>query len=262
MRAAGLFSARHADWQRGQSALERAMHHYRDRHANLDTAREKEVEAQRRLKAAGVALVDAVAAWAPDILVIEDREAVIAELQAWVDAPRGTSALEEAAHRALAAALAEIAQEQAQWSAEKAALETERNAALEEQHRLLAGRHTPPEPPWTRRRPADQRGAPLWQLCDFQGDVDDLARVGLESALEGAGLLDAWVTPDGAVLAAGMLDAALTLDAPEQQPSLAAVLEPWPHPDVPDAIVHGVLARIGLRQGLVHVDLQATGWGR
>ncbi|MFB5763619.1 TIGR02680 family protein [Paenibacillus medicaginis] len=42
-----------------------------------------------------------------------------------------------------------------------------------------------------------QAGAPLYAVCDFRSDVDDITRAKVEQALERAGLLDAWISPDG-----------------------------------------------------------------
>ena len=65
-------------------------------------------------------------------------------------------------------------------------------------------------------------GAPLWQIVDVRDEIptdadestarkglNDAERAGLEAALEASGLLDAWVTPDGRVLAADQLDVTL-----------------------------------------------------
>ena len=40
-------------------------------------------------------------------------------------------------------------------------------------------------------------GAPLWKVTDFAPGLSDDERAGLEAALEAAGILDAWVTPEG-----------------------------------------------------------------
>ena len=40
-------------------------------------------------------------------------------------------------------------------------------------------------------------GAPLWKVTDFAPGLADDERAGLEAALEAAGILDAWVTPEG-----------------------------------------------------------------
>lgn len=52
---------------------------------------------------------------------------------------------------------------------------------------------------WSRRtRPkASSDGAPLWELLDPIESLPGGTLAGLEAALAGAGLLDAWVTPDG-----------------------------------------------------------------
>lgn len=43
----------------------------------------------------------------------------------------------------------------------------------------------------------DRPGAPLWKLCEFETGLSPLQRAGLEAALEAAGILDAWIWPDG-----------------------------------------------------------------
>lgn len=52
---------------------------------------------------------------------------------------------------------------------------------------------------WERRqRPASSaEGAPLWELLDPVDDLPAATVAAVEAALAGAGLLDAWVTPDG-----------------------------------------------------------------
>ena len=64
----------------------------------------------------------------------------------------------------------------------------------------------------------------LWQAIDYAPGLDAAAQAGLEAALEAAGLLDAWVTPDGALLDRETLDAVL-VDGPRHEgPTLADVL--------------------------------------
>ena len=62
--------------------------------------------------------------------------------------------------------------------------------------------HPTPPTPYTRGSDARERrpGAPLWQLVDFRRDIDEEDRAGIEAALEAAGILDAWVTPNGELL--------------------------------------------------------------
>jgi uncharacterized protein (TIGR02680 family) len=78
-------------------------------------------------------------------------------------------------------------------------LNIERATLEEERQRLEDGSDATPPPPYTRDAGArnSREGAPLWQLVDFQEQVADRERSGVEAALEVAGLLDAWVSPDG-----------------------------------------------------------------
>jgi hypothetical protein len=85
-----------------------------------------------------------------------------------------------------------------------------------ERSRLEAGEDQAPPAPYTRDATirAKAAGAPLWQLVDFAPHVDDRARAGLESALEASGILDAWVLPDGVVMAAQTHEILLTVRQP------------------------------------------------
>ena len=64
---------------------------------------------------------------------------------------------------------------------------------------MRAGGHDAPPVPHTRAPGVrdDRPGAPLWKVTDFAPGLPDDERAGLEAALEAAGILDAWVTPDG-----------------------------------------------------------------
>ncbi len=66
----------------------------------------------------------------------------------------------------------------------------------------------PPAPAVHRDDRAGAAGAPLWRLVDFVDGVAPAERAAVEAALEGAGVLDAWVRPDGVVLD-GRFDAVL-----------------------------------------------------
>jgi uncharacterized protein (TIGR02680 family) len=90
------------------------------------------------------------------------------------------------------------------------ALADERMPLVAEKAELEAETDPAPAPlPIRAPREEGRLGAPLWQLVDFNDGLDADERAGLEGALEGAGLLDAWVTPTGEVLAPGSDDVAL-----------------------------------------------------
>lgn len=134
-----------------------------------------------------------------------------------------------------------------------------RLAALRDQRVTVVEAVDPaPTPPSWRREDRDGLvGAPLWRLVDFRDTlaVDD--RAGLEAALEGAGLLDAWVFPDGRVSDRSRHDVGLvpsavasgTSDAgPADLPDLTAVLvtDPAGSHLVPTVVVERVLRSIRL----------------
>ncbi|MFI5038276.1 MAG: TIGR02680 family protein, partial [Solirubrobacterales bacterium] len=128
------------------------------------------------------------------------------------------------------AASAALAREEAGLEVEEREvrqLAGELDASIE---RLQAGEHETPPIPHTRDPSAreERAGAPLWLLVDFRSGVPEQRRAGIEAALEASGILDAWVSPDGELLAPGTQDVLLTPD--ERDPvggaRLHDVLEP------------------------------------
>jgi uncharacterized protein (TIGR02680 family) len=89
-------------------------------------------------------------------------------------------------------------------------------------------------------------------LCDFGPNLPVEAQANLEASLEGAGLLDAWVTPDGELLPSGEQDAVLVAGRsvlPER--SLAELLQPTDG----SPVVEAVLRHIGLESGPAWVSV-------
>ncbi|MFJ3440627.1 TIGR02680 family protein [Streptomyces sp. NPDC086081] len=93
-------------------------------------------------------------------------------------------------------------------------------------------RRTDPEPPVPHHRDAERSpgsGAPFYQLVDFAENLTSADRTGLEAALEASGILDAWVSADGALLDPGTRDTLLQPGAvPLEGPTLASALRPAP----------------------------------
>ncbi len=103
----------------------------------------------------------------------------------------------------------ELAGEQARVTSRRSTLSAELASAVARVGEIEERQD--PEPPvlHPRRASRDGRpGAPLWAVCDFAADLPDEQRPLLEAALEDAGILDAWIAPDGSVH-----DADLTLIA-------------------------------------------------
>lgn len=57
----------------------------------------------------------------------------------------------------------------------------------------------PATPPWRMSDRSGRAGAPLWACCDFTAPsrLSAADRAGIEAALDAAGLLDAWLSPEG-----------------------------------------------------------------
>ena len=183
---------------------------------DLDAAAEARLAAEDAVATAGTALAGAWQAYSTgvrELALPHPDEVGLAEWAATLDGPNPA----EAALRSASASATQVlaaAKARAEGRAEEAAgvlggLESERR-------RLEAGEIARPPAPYTRAEGVrDGRpGAPLWQLTDFTRPVGEGQRAGLEAALEAAGLLDAWVTPDGQLLDAGTHDVIVTVGSP------------------------------------------------
>ncbi|MET9692997.1 TIGR02680 family protein [Streptomyces sp. NPDC006514] len=211
--------------------------------------------AEDTAQAAGRALVDAVREHAGRCGELEyaDPAGLLDELQEWTrhqDGPYPARRRASEAHSATAAVLADQAARSAQH---RAGLAARTRDAEQELAGLESGGRRAPQAPYTRTPGLrDQApGAPLWRLIDFREEVTEHDRAGLEAALEGAGLLDAWVRPDGVVLAPDGHDVLLAPNSgPVAGASLADVLRPAvDHGDARAAQV-GVEAVAGLLEAI------------
>ncbi|GAB2894562.1 TIGR02680 family protein [Streptomyces mayteni] len=237
--------------------------------AELSVSAERRDAAQTGAEHAGRAQVTAVRDHLADCveLRLDDTTGLLDQLQDWsghLEGPYPARTAAAATHRARSTELAEAT----------AALSTRGTASTERRDTLTAeltalesGGQRGPTPPPTRAADArhDRAGAPLWRLVDFHDHVAAADRAGVEAALQAAGLLDAWVLPDGTPLAAGTHDTLLTPDAPAPGPSLAQLLRPAVDPDdpraaavTPDTITR-LLTAIGYGEQPTHTWVDAHG---
>ncbi|MGQ0521118.1 MAG: TIGR02680 family protein [Actinomycetota bacterium] len=163
----------------------------------------------------------------------------------------------EAVRQALAALATELGAEDAVarsvLGAERSAATAERAALAEERARWAGGGLVDPDGPAWRTPRAGLAGAPLWRLVDVAPGVSTADVDGMESALAGAGLLDAWVEPDGAVhLGDGRADVVFSPRAWTGR-SLAQVLVPADAVEVDAGVPAGVVAAV-----VASVPLAAT----
>ncbi|GLZ28072.1 hypothetical protein Lesp02_02620 [Lentzea sp. NBRC 105346] len=130
-------------------------------------------------------------------------ETWMAQVASIVDAPAPGPVLGELLRRQhLQPAQEEITGQLARQQQQLTAAESERTRLSTEVDRLSSETEpTPPEPTlWSRRpRPTGvtNAGAPLWRLVDPAATTSPVHVAALESALDAAGLLQAWITPDG-----------------------------------------------------------------
>ncbi|WP_326636488.1 TIGR02680 family protein [Nonomuraea fuscirosea] len=188
-------------------------------------------------------------------LRLDDPDELIAALRSWAASTDGPNPAANAVGDAARAATDALGRLGAELDSE---IQEARRAAADlsgEISRLEAGGHEAPPPPHTRDPAArlDRPGAPMWKVVDFADAVAADHRAGLEAALEAAGILDAWVTPDGTLLAAD--DTVVVAGEPPSGPSCAAVLRPAVDRADPqaatlaDSAVEAVLSGIGLGPG-------------
>lgn len=177
----------------------------------------------------------------------DESAAALAALAEWVvvmdgDNPAGRLLLslqQRAAER--------LAERGAALDGRRLALESEIGVLEEERDHLEAGVDPVPPPPHTRDVNARKarEGAPLWQLVDFRDAVAGTQRAGLEAALEGAGLLDAWVSPDGRLQSG---DGGVLFHDTQAlaRPPLASSLADWLQPVIPrdSAVPAGIVAQV------------------
>ena len=236
--------------------------HRRDELATqLDAARDDERDAAGAREQAVADVVADYRRWAAELseLAVPAADELAWELETWRDAQTDRSLLAHAIDAAVAAATSALADDRATARGTRQHLATQRHALAAERDRVGAARHLPPPVPHTRDIHArDGRpGAPLWQLVEPAADLDPGHTAGYEAALEAAGLLDAWISPDGRVLDRDDHDVALlAADLPAAPDGgLAAVLVPAIDPDDPQAsavdtaVVQAILERIGRRAG-------------
>ena len=224
--------------------------------ARLAEGRERAVAAQSAVIEAGKRLAAGYRAWydAATELAVAAPDEALAALEAWTDTLDGPNPAAAAAAEAHRLASAALTRRETELGAQRVAAERERDALDAEAQRLEAGGHDAPPAAYTRDHTdrVGRPGAPLWRAVDFADTVGRQDRAGIEAALEAAGLLDAWLTPDGTLLAADRDDAVILPDRPAPDGGLTAVLRPAIDRDDPsaaalsDEAVWAVLAALAL----------------
>jgi uncharacterized protein (TIGR02680 family) len=225
--------------------------------AEVQAAADRLAAAEREASERGQELARAFRSYLDELteLRVADPDELIAALGVWAATGNGANPAVAAIGDAARAAGTELGRLGAELSAQRTA-HTERAGELEgEIERLRTGGHDAPPVPHARAPGVreDRSGAPLWKATDFRASLVAEDRAGIEAALEAAGILDAWVTPDGELIEGDVV--LLSGAAPVPGPSCANVLIPAINPGdpqaatLPEEAVSAVLAAIGLGAG-------------
>lgn len=220
----------------------------------LNDAMDRSAERGEELVRASARYATAVVAWAarlPDPAPVAD----LVEMPGDPALPAEDRALartvpEEvarAAHEASDPVLKGYEHERDQALGHERAVERDLKTARAERARWAA--QADPEPPRSGYSSAERvpgTGAPLFLLVDFREPVPDADRAGLEAALEASGLLAAWTSADGTLVADDTRDVIVRAGAPVADPSLADALRPVPGHGVSEAALDRLLHGIGL----------------
>jgi len=263
-----------AERDEARSRHERAEDRRRDAEAQVDAALERRHAAAREVDRQRETLGEALRSWWGDLDELRLDEEGFETLRARIDGGEvGETALgkeeglEDAAPSeevegdgGLATAVEALARPQREsriredqsLTREIETTEAERDEVEAERARVEAAQEVPPEPPRTREADREGRaGAPFYRLLEFAEGLSPERQAGLEAALEGAGLLDAWVTPEGRVLdgetSEPVLDTVLTPTPRDRAGTLAEVLVPAEpehlgdvHREVVVALLHSI----------------------
>jgi uncharacterized protein (TIGR02680 family) len=182
---------------------------------------------------------------------VADPDELIAALDGWGVTGEGANPAAAIIDDAARAAGAELGSMTGKLGTQRTQRATRAGELAEEIGRLRLGGHDAPPVPHTRAAGVrDGRpGAPLWKVTDFAPGLSDDERAGLEAALEAAGILDAWVTPEGNLVDGDVI--VVSGLAPVAGTSCASLLVP--------AIDPGDRQAGGLREESVAYVLSAIG---
>jgi len=155
----------------------------------------------------------------------------------------------------------ELEHEQAARLQDLRLLEDEIVRVVEERERVASQEEIGPLPPMTRISSREGRaGSSFYRLFDFRDELSQDDRRLLEAALEAAGILDAWVTPEGDVLAADTFDTLLRPATATQGENLSRALILLDDALVDRRVAQSVLSAIGLGRSdhVCWVDLDGS----
>ncbi|MBD2862507.1 TIGR02680 family protein [Paenibacillus sp. IB182363] len=195
-------------------------------------------DAARRLDAGKESLREAIVSWRAGLVELPfDQERVretFEAVTAYGPESRSLEAVRAPMLLSLAARREQLAGERMQLQYKRKELAGKQAHIAEEIRTWEASREPEPQRSEARARHRLMReagdGAPLYEVCDFRDGMDERRMARIEEALELAGLLDAWISPDGRVgtLADGQEEMWIVPQPVELGYTLADILRPSP----------------------------------
>ncbi len=225
--------------------------------AEIDAATDRVAAAGQAAVARAAELTGAYRAYQAGLveLRVDESDELIERVEEWAAAGEGENPARRVIDDAARSAVDALGRQDAQLSASRDAFTTKAAELTAEIARLEDGGHDAPPPPHTREPLLrDSRpGAPLWKVIDFAPGVPEQDRARLEAALEAAAILDAWLTPDGDLIAGDVV--LVSGRHPISGPSCDTVLVPAVNTGdpraaaLPEIAVRAALSAIGLGEG-------------
>ena len=250
-----LLRRRQAEVARAEADYNRRQEIQDERQSDAEDAAKRRTEADTEVERQGQDLAES---WDRHFTHLrqlqvdaDGRFAALTALAEWTGTLQGDNPARRLLQSAHEVASFSLAQRRAALDSQRQTLTAEERQFEDERERLEAGDDMAPPLPHTRDASVRKarEGAPFWQLVDFGDAIAAPQRAGLEAALEAAGLLDAWISPDGRLQASGggapLYDSQL-LERQESCPSLADWLDVTVPAGctVPASIVEHVLSGI------------------
>lgn len=228
---------------------------YSEAHRQADLAESRIAVADDALRSAETLAADAAASWIRRVteyleatleLVAEGLEVVLAEAAEWTTSPVGEgNPVSLWAQEAWASRNLTLARELTALDEATRRIDLELRSVNDEIAGLEAGQVRMPPRPYTRLTDRSATtGAAFWECVETRPDASEQDLAGVEAALEVAGLLDAWIYPDGSVTSAEGDTVLQPMPLPGM--TLADILVPFPTSDVGALTIAAVLCSIGV----------------
>jgi uncharacterized protein (TIGR02680 family) len=239
------------------SALDKARAEVDRLTAEIQAATDRVAAVEQAAVARATELAAAYGAYQAGLteLQVDDPDELIELVTEWAATGDGENPARRVIDDAARSSVDALGRQDARLSARRDAFRTTAAELTAEIGRLEAGGHDAPPASYTRDpQVRDTRpGAPLWKVTDFAPGVPEESQARLEAALESAGILDAWLTPEGDLIAGDVV--LVSGRRPVTGPSCDTVLVPAVNTGdpqaaaLPETAVRAALSAIGLGEG-------------